>query len=147
MVYRSPSRLLGSPAPECRTRAGAAALEFAVVGPVFLFIVLGVIEVGRGLMVQHLLTNAARDGARVGIIEGKANTDITSAVTTALSGMGISGDTVSVQVNGASADASTAQANDEITVTVSVSVSDVSWLPVPRFLNGTISGQYSLRRE
>ncbi len=79
MMHLSPSRRLGSPA----ARAGAAAMEFAFVGPVFLFLVLGVVEVGRALMVQHLLTNAARAGARTGIIEGKGNTDITSAVNTA----------------------------------------------------------------
>ncbi len=128
-------------------RAGAATIEFAIVGPVFLFILLGLVEVGRALMVQSLLINAARDGARVGVLEGKGNTDITNAVNTGLSGLGISGDSVQVQVNGVTADASTASANDEITVTVSVPVSSITWLPVPRFLSGTIYGQYTLRRE
>jgi Flp pilus assembly protein TadG len=130
-----------------RARAGATALEFAFVGPVFLMLILGIIEVGRGLMVQSLLTNAARAGARTGIIEGKGNTDITSAVATSLSGLGISGDAIAVQVNDGSADASSAQPNDEITVTVSVPVSSVSWVPVPNFLNGTIYGRYTLRRD
>jgi hypothetical protein len=30
---------------------------------------------------------------------------------------------------------------------VSVPVSTVSWVPYARYLSGTISGQYSLRRE
>ncbi len=143
MTCHSPSRCPSRSCPRGRVRAGAAALEFAVVGSVFVFILLGVIEVGRGLMVQHLLTNAARDGARVATIEGKGKSDVQTAVDTALSGLGLSG----YQVSTVPTDVSTAQANDQVSVTVSVAVSDVSWLPVPRFLSGTISGQYTLRRE
>jgi Flp pilus assembly protein TadG len=142
MVHHSPSCRPGNPSPRSRPRTGATALEFALVGPVFLFLVLGAIEIGRGLMVQHLLTNAARDGARVAIIEGKGTSDVQSAVDTALSGLGISSYSVST-----SPDPSTASANTAITVTISVAVSDVSWLPVPQFLNGTIYGQYTLPRE
>jgi hypothetical protein len=105
------------------------------------------IELGRGIMVIHLLTNAARQGCRVGIIEGKATSDITTAVTNALAPVGISGDVVTVDVNDNSADASTAKAGDEITVIVSVPVSKVTWLPGGTYLSGTLSGKYTLRRE
>jgi Flp pilus assembly protein TadG len=128
-------------------RHGAAVLEFAIVAPLVFLFVLALIELGRGLMVTHLLTKAARQGCRVGIVEGKSTSDITTAVTSALSGVGISGDSVSVQVNDGAADASTAQAGDEITVVVSAPVSSVTWVPVTRFLSGNLSGQYTLRRE
>ncbi len=131
-----------------RGRAGASIIEFAFVAPVFVIFLLGLIEVGRGLMVQHLLTNAARAGARVGVIEGKTTSDVTSAAYTALSGMGISGDTATVEVNDNVADASTASVNDEITVIVSVPVSSITWIPMTKYLSGrTITGQYTLRRE
>jgi Flp pilus assembly protein TadG len=128
-------------------RRGATAAEFAVVAPLFFLIVLGFIELGRGLMIQHLMTNAARQGCRVAVIEGKTTADINAAVLNVLGGQGIQGDAVSVQVNDAAANASSANPGDEITVTVSIPTATVSWVPAAQFLFGTISGKYTLRRE
>jgi Flp pilus assembly protein TadG len=130
-----------------RQRPGAACLELAVVAPVFFLIVFGMIEIGRALMVTHLFTHAARQGCRVGVIEGKSTSDIQTAVANALTAQGISSDTVTVQVNDGSADASSAKPGDEITVLVSVPVSSVTWLPGGGFLSGNLSSQYTLRRE
>jgi hypothetical protein len=54
---------------------------------------------------------------------------------------------VTVQVNDATADASTAQSGDEITVIVTIPASSVSWLPGSTYLNLNLYGQYTLRRE
>ena len=133
--------------PRGMRRTAATATEFAVVAPIFFLLVLGLIELGRGLMVQHLMTNAARQGCRAAVVEGKTSANISAAVFNVLSPQGISGDTVSVQVDDAAANASTAKAGDEITVTVSIPTSAVSWVPKAQFLFGTISGKYTLRRE
>jgi Flp pilus assembly protein TadG len=135
-----------TPGPR-RPRRAAASVEFAVVAPVFFLIVFGMVEVGRGLMVIHLLNNAARTGCRAGAVEGRANSDISAAVMGCLSGQGITTEAVSVQVNDGTADASTAQAGDEITVIVSIPVSKVTWIPGGSYLQGTLSAQYTLRRE
>lgn len=129
------------------SRPALATLEFALVAPVFFALVLGIIEVGRGLMITNLLNNAARAGCREGILSGKSDSDITSAISTLVSKQGITGHTVSVQVNNVVANASTAQSQDEVTVKVKVPVSQVTWLPGGNFLKGNLSGQYSLRRE
>jgi Flp pilus assembly protein TadG len=128
-------------------RRAATATEFAIVAPLFFLLVLGLFELGRGLMIQHLMTNAARQGCRVAVIEGKSTSDVNAAVIAVLGGEGISGDTVSVQVNDAAGNASTAKAGDEISVTVSIPTSTISWVPAAQFLFGTISGKYTLRRE
>jgi Flp pilus assembly protein TadG len=128
-------------------RHAATAVEFAIVAPIFFLFVLGFIELGRGLMVQHLMTNAARQGCRVAVIEGKNTNDVNAAVIAVLTRQGISGDTVAVQVNDAAKDASSAGVGDEITVVVSVPTAKVSWVPNAQFLVGTISGKYTLRRE
>jgi len=128
-------------------RNGASAVEFALVAPIFFTMILGMIEVGRAFMTVHLLTDAARVGCRVGVIEGKTNSDVKSAVNSHLSAQGITGDTVTIDVNGPAGDVATAQAGDQITVIVSISSSQVTWLPVPKFLTGTISGRFDLRRE
>jgi Flp pilus assembly protein TadG len=43
---------------------GAAAVEFALILPILLLLVLGLVEFGRAFNVQISLTNAAREGAR-----------------------------------------------------------------------------------
>jgi Flp pilus assembly protein TadG len=53
-------------------RRGAAALEFALVAIPFLLLVLGLIEFGCLILTQHLITNAARAGARTACV----NTDV-----------------------------------------------------------------------
>jgi Flp pilus assembly protein TadG len=129
-------------------RHGTTAVEFAFVGPIVFLLFFGVIELGRGLMVVHLLNNAARIGCRAGVIEGTSTTSITNRVKRSLTGVGISPETVNVQVNDGATDASASKAGDEITVTASIPMSSVTWLPFQSYLNGkTLSGQYTLRRE
>jgi Flp pilus assembly protein TadG len=130
-------------------RRGASAVEFALVAPVAFVVILGMIEFGRGLMVQHLLNNASRAGCRTAALEGQTTANVNTVVTNALSSQGIQVQTqqITVAVNGTVADASTANPGDEITVTVSLPVSQITWLPGVHFLYGNIMGQYSLRRE
>src|SRR5207247_1171769 len=91
-----------------KPRAGINVVEFAVVVPIFFLFVFGIIEIARGFMTQHLLTNAARAGCRLGILNGKTTDDIKTAVNTVLAGQTIGGFAVTVTVNGKAVDASTA---------------------------------------
>jgi len=47
-----------------RGQEGAAAVEFALILPILIFLVLGGIDFGHRLYMQHLITNASREGAR-----------------------------------------------------------------------------------
>lgn len=49
---------------------GAAALEFALVAPVLLLMMLGMIDFGLRLNAEAVVANAARDGARVASLGG-----------------------------------------------------------------------------
>ncbi len=51
-----------------RTR-GQALVEFAVVVPVFVLLMLGIFDLGRAVYAFHTLNNAARDGARHAIVD------------------------------------------------------------------------------
>ena len=130
-----------------KKRRGAAAVEMAVISPFLVLILFGIIELGRGFMVVHLLNNAAESGCRAGIIEGQTTANIQTVTVNAATSNGVAGDTVTVLVNDGSLDASTAVAGDEITVKVTVPISSISWLPSPRFLSGTLQGQFTMRRE
>ncbi|HEU4686636.1 MAG TPA: TadE/TadG family type IV pilus assembly protein [Nitrospira sp.] len=48
---------------------GAAALEFAILLPLFIMFVWGAIEFGLAYYTQEVLTNATREGARAGIVQ------------------------------------------------------------------------------
>lgn len=104
-------------------RRGVAAVEFALVVPLFVLLVFGMIEVGRVVMVHQVLTNAAREGARAAILEGSTTSRVETVIGNYLTGASISGGTVTV-----SPSPSTADARDPITVTVSVPVINVSWV-------------------
>src|SRR5438093_1490490 len=67
-----------------RSRQGTATVEFAIVAPLLVFLMLGMVEYGRLVMVQQMLTNAAREGARVAIIDGASMSQVQSAVETYL---------------------------------------------------------------
>jgi Flp pilus assembly protein TadG len=122
-------------------------MEMAMVVPVFFFLVFGIIEVGRGFMVSHLLANAARDGCRAGTIEGTSTEEIRTIVTEKLAAMGVQGATVSVEVNGTAQEAATAGAGAKISVGATIPVSAFTWLPGGSFLKGSLGGEYSLHRE
>lgn len=58
---------------------GAAALEFALVLPVLLLLVMGIIDFGRVFNAQQTLTYAARAGARVMVLQNSTTAAITAA--------------------------------------------------------------------
>lgn len=49
---------------------GQALLEFALVLPLFLVLLMGVIDIGRAIWAQNSLAAAAREGARFAIVHG-----------------------------------------------------------------------------
>jgi Flp pilus assembly protein TadG len=53
-----------------RDQKGAAAVEFAIILPVFVLLLFGMIEWGILLFNQQVITNASREGARAGIVVG-----------------------------------------------------------------------------
>lgn len=69
---------------------GATAVEFALLLPLLLLIVMGIIDFGRMLNAQETLTQAAREGARL-VALGQPNVaSRTQAAATGLSPVGVS---------------------------------------------------------
>ncbi|REK18432.1 MAG: pilus assembly protein [Planctomycetota bacterium] len=125
-------------------RMGSAAVEMAVVAPLFFLMLMGMIEFGRLVMVQQVLTNAAREGARVGILDNRTAADVQSASNQFLSAAGVSGATVNVTPD----PPSSAPAGSPVTVTITVPFSQVSWLPSPIFIhNLNLTANATMRRE
>jgi len=59
---------------------GAELIEFAIVLPVLLLIVMGIVDFGFMFQRYVVLTNAAMEGARVAVLPGYGDADITSRV-------------------------------------------------------------------
>ena len=58
-----------------RNQNGAAIVEFAVLLPLLILFVFGIIEFGTLLYDQQILTNASREGARAGIVQQNPRVD------------------------------------------------------------------------
>jgi Flp pilus assembly protein TadG len=102
------------------------------------------IEFGRAVMVGQILTNAAREGARRGILEQSTVAEVETAVGDYLRNTSVPGATVTVSPD------SLAHIGfgDPVTVTCTVPYAQVSWLPASRFLGGvTLTGQSVMRAE
>lgn len=117
---KRPLGYLFRPGARRRTRGGAV-LEMILILPVLLYLAFGTVEFGYYFYVKHSLEGAARDGARAAIPSGAVYSDITSAVSTAMSAANLSGSGYTVQVKDGSTvitSLSSASAGDTITVTV-----------------------------
>jgi Flp pilus assembly protein TadG len=80
-----------------RSERGAELIEFALVLPILLVIVGGIIDFGFLFQRYEVLTNAAREGARVAVLPGYTNADVTTRVNQYLTAGGVpAGATVTV---------------------------------------------------
>jgi Flp pilus assembly protein TadG len=129
----------------CRKRRRrAAVVEFAIVAPLFFLLVLGMIEFGRLVMVQQILTNGAREASRLAVLDGTTTSMVQSAATTYLEASSVRGATVSVAPN----PPTNAAYGAPVTVTVTIPFNQVSWLPSPMYLGGrTMTAKSVMRRE
>ena len=72
-----------------RSEKGAALLEAAITVPIILLISVGIFEFGRAYQTQQVLTNAAREGARLAVIEGTSDDAVRARVNTYVTGGGL----------------------------------------------------------
>lgn len=139
-----------------RRRRGTAVVEMALVLPIFVAVVLGIIEFGRAMMVGQMVTNAARESTRLAIIDGSTNSSVTTWVKDFLqSSIGVASADVTVQITVEAAPGNPSPGNqignalprDLVTVRVEVPFDKVSYIP-GNYLNGKkLSAQSSMRHE
>ena len=99
----------------------------------FVLMVLGIIEVGRIVMVPQVCANASREGTQIGVLDEKETAHVLTAVGNDPSNTTIGGANVTVTP----APPGFAGYRDPVTVEVSVPLDQVSWLRSPMFLGGT----------
>ncbi len=61
-------------------RGGQALVEFALVLPILLLLLLAVTDFGRAFWTLQVITNSSREGARVGVLAGVSSGQVTTTV-------------------------------------------------------------------
>ncbi|MGY2084386.1 TadE/TadG family type IV pilus assembly protein [Blastococcus sp. SYSU DS0539] len=99
-----------------QSERGAAAVEFALIVPLLIVLVLGIVEFGRAFQVQATLAAAAREGARVLALQGD-EAAVEAAVQSASTSLnpGVTSD--GITVSPVSCDGAPAGTNATVTVT------------------------------
>jgi Flp pilus assembly protein TadG len=150
--YRRKNRLLRFFARQ----DGSIAVEFVILFPLFVLVLMGILEFGHLWYVDHVITNASREGARAAVVyvaevdrqawaESTATTAVTNyivdPVTNANRLPGVSW-TVSPTATGGNS-------GDSITVTVAISDAALllDLLNIPGFTNLPLTAATTMRME
>jgi Flp pilus assembly protein TadG len=92
---------------------------------------LGSMEMGRAVMVRHVLEEAARAGCRIAVFENATKQDVLDIVATSMTAASINNYTVTVNPD----PPQNLSAFEAVTVTVDYA--DVSWLSSASFMSGS----------
>ncbi len=145
IVLPAPSTVL----PGRTSRSGAAAVEFALLAPILVTVLLGMIELSRATLVKVMLSDAARKGCRTGIQRDKGNSDITADCTNIMqdngfdttkfnpaNNLGAINITVTDPFGNPLTDSLDAPSGSIVSVQVSIPVSSTTFIS-PQFLGAT----------
>jgi Flp pilus assembly protein TadG len=148
------------------SRRGTAAVEAAVVLPVYFLLLLGIVEFGHAQMVVNLLQSSCRAGARMGSTAGPTTTQVVSRMKEVL-GAGVNASKVAIYVKDASSldhsgtwpttdsgvsalpalELSAAEDRQMFVVRASVPYNSIAIVPMPFLKNYTLSAQCFMRHE
>lgn len=115
-------------------------VEFAILAPLFVMLLFGLVEFGLAMYSKGMLTNASREGARFGVVYAtprKTNAEITSKVQEYLANAGFV-DSVNINVSGA-------QGTSGSALTVRVSY-PYTFQVLPSFVSG-VTGPLNLTAD
>ncbi|MEX2316208.1 MAG: TadE family protein [Pirellulales bacterium] len=133
-----------NPQSKIRNRKGAVAVEFAIVAPILVAVLFGLIGLGRAFEMQNLLEVAAREGARFASMDREgmldpnesANQKLIDDVKAFLASNGINAEDITVEVKDHENPSDDFDLDDPendlklFEVRISVDWSDVSLTPV-----------------
>lgn len=119
----------------------AAAVEMALVSPFLITMMFGIVHFGLLFLGQQSLVHAAREGARLGVIQGVDVEEVETRVMDLLETVGLD-DVATLEVTEAT--------DEDPTVTVRISVPREEVSPIGHFFGqstGTLTALCSMRKE
>ncbi len=128
-----------------RCRRGAAVVEMAVVAPLLLTLLFGVMEFGWSFMVHETITNTARECCRLATLQGTTDADVEARFVQSMAGTGVdvSMDMIDITRSGEGD-------NQIVTVSIAVPYSEVSITGLTSFLSistQNLTSSCSMRSE
>lgn len=115
---------------------GAVAVEFAILLPVLLLILMGIVEFGRAYNAQISITHAAREGVRVMAIQNNQASAKTAAKNAAVSlNPALQDSDITITTTNA-ANTTLCAASSRATFTISYSLSSLTGIAGPLTLKG-----------
>lgn len=129
---------------------GVVALEFVILFPLFMMILVGLLEFGHLFYVRHTLTNASREGARAAVLYTSASDRVSWAKTQATTTVNNYLNTRLPGVHWSVPTPVVSGSTTGSTVTVKVDATNVSLVLgdlVSAFQNLAVSGQTTMKME
>lgn len=123
-----------------RTCRGQSLVEFTLVLPMFLLLLIGIAEFGRAWMTRNILTGAAREAVRIAAVQGNAASALSRA-NGILGSAGISGASVNIIDDG------TPFGTCSVTVTYNFPVTVAGFLPGLTGTNFPLTASTTMRKE
>jgi Flp pilus assembly protein TadG len=123
-------------------RRGTAVVEAAVMAPLVVVAMLGMIEVGYAFMIRQTVTLASREGARAAALPGGNMDDVNAAVDATMAGPSLTGYTATSNID------SLGPTDTQVTVTVTLPFDRATF--TGQLLGGgtfNISATTTMRRE
>lgn len=127
---------------------GQAAVEFALILPFLLVMLVGIIEFGRAWNEHMVITDAAREAARKGAIYDESVTaaDIETVAKDAMAAAGINPNTATITLNNWDGDA-----NTKLTVSIDLPYTFTFFGPLVKWTTGqsniVLKTSFSMRNE
>jgi Flp pilus assembly protein TadG len=127
-----------------RARRGQALVEFALVLPLLLMLVIGVFEFGRAYNVYQVITDAAREGARTAVVADPSTTQdsVLTTIRNALGRAGLNSSSATIGLTGWRTGTGT-----PATVTIQFPYTFVFLRPFTRLAPITLQTAFSMRNE
>jgi Flp pilus assembly protein TadG len=111
-------------------RAGAAAVEFAIVAPMFFVLIIASLEFGRLNVIRHTADQAAYEAARHAMVPGATAAEAIRNAERMLQLVGTRGAQITINPTVLGPD------DNDITVTIDVPLNQNGWI-TPRFTSST----------
>lgn len=98
---------------------GQSIVEFALIGPLFILLIMGLIEGGRLIYTYNAVNHAAQEAARQGVLEGTGSVaEVKARAVAAADPLAIDAGDVTVEVNSGTTSFSDRALGDRLAVTV-----------------------------